>query len=193
MFGRFSRPPSLPARLIASRGTSLVEALVATVIVATITAGVAHLLLWARRATWSAGMLSIAVTLATQKLEALEALTWEVDAAGTAISDDNTDLSREPPGSSGSGLRPSPAGTLATNTSGFFDYVDVNGQWRAAAGGPLPGAAFVRRWSIAPFAADPSNTIVLTVVVLPLVDAAAAEGRPARGARLTSIRTRVLR
>jgi hypothetical protein len=162
-------------------------------IVLVVAAGAAHLLLWGRRAVWSAAWKSVAVTLATQKMASLESLLWEVDPAGTSASDETTDLSTEPPQSNGTGLQSSPGGTLTSNTPGFVDYVDADGQWRGTGVQAPAGAAFVRRWSIEPFATDPTNTLVLTVVVFPLADAAVSAGLPERGARLSTIRTRVAR
>jgi hypothetical protein len=170
-----------------------VDALVATALVVTVAAGTAHLLLWGRRATWAAAGKSKAVALAAEKLERLRGLAWETDASGTPISDEVTDLSAEPPGSGGTGLRPSPAGTLRSDTPGFVDYVDADGRWRGTGTRPTAGAVYVRRWSVEAFAPDNSNTLVLTVLVLPLVDAAGSTGNPGRGVRLTTIRTRAAR
>lgn len=179
---------AIPAR---PDGASLIDALAALTVVIIVTAGAAHVLLWSRRAAWSSGTESLAVTLAAQKLEALAALTWEAGEGGVSMSDEVTDLSEDPAQAGGSGLRPSPPATLSTNTAGFVDFVDRAGSWVGTGSRPPGGAAFVRRWSIQPFAPDPQDAVVLTVVVLPLADAAAGVVRPARGAMLTSIRTRV--
>ena len=172
-------------------GASLIEVLVAVVLVVTVTAGVAQLLVWARREAWSSGSRSIAVTLAAEKLERLRGLTWELDDAGTPRSDATTDLSVEPATASGTGLQPSPADSLTTNTAGFVDYVDAEGRWRGTGARPPAGTAFVRRWSVEAFATDGGNTVVLTVLVVPVADAHMAWST--RGARLATIRTRVAR
>jgi hypothetical protein len=175
-----------------SRGASLIEALAAMAIVGTVSAGAGQLLIWGRRASWTAGSTSMAVTLANQKMTSLQALRWDADVRGTVTSDETTDLSTTPPATGGPGLRPSPAGTLTGNTMGFVDFTDSHGRWCGNGPDPPERAAFVRRWSIQPFAPDPSDTIVLTVVVLPLVDAAVQASHTGRGARLTTVRTRVI-
>jgi hypothetical protein len=180
------------SRLLAkSTGSSLIEALVAAAVVVTVTAGVAHLLIWSRRAVWTAGVQSTATTIAAQKIEQLRALDWYVDVAGVAVSDSTTDLSADPPTSNGSGLQPSPGDALERNTRGFVDYVDAGGR---SLGPDLPRssrAAYVRRWSIAPLQSDMANSLVLRVLVLPLEDAHDPAGRLGRGARLQTIRTRL--
>jgi hypothetical protein len=189
---RVAASPAAPRPVANTRGASLIEVLVALLLVVIVTAGVAHLLVWARRTAWSSGTRSIAVTLAIQKLELLRSLRWDHDDSGTPRSDTTTDLSLEPPAASGTGLQPSPVGTLTTNTPGFVDYVGVDGRWRGTGARPAAGAAFVRRWSVEVFAADGPDTLILTVVVLPLVDApSSSEG--ARGVRLSTIRTRARR
>jgi hypothetical protein len=172
-------------------GASLIEVLVAVVLVVTVIAGVAHLLVWGRREVWFSGSRSIAVTLAAEKLERLRALTWELDEGGTPRSDTSTDLSVEPPTASGAGLQPSPAGALTSNTPGYVDYVDGEGRWRGNGVRTPAGAAFVRRWSVEAFGGDGGNTVILTVLVLPLADAHLSWST--RGVRLATVRTRVAR
>ena len=173
------------------RGASLIDALVAVAVVITVTTGVAQLVLWSRRAIWAARTHTIAVTLAEQKLEQLRSLDWTIDATGASISDESTDVSVDPPGPGGTGLQPTPAGTLAVNTPGYVDYVDAAGGWRGNSPDPPRGAAFVRRWSIEPLPFDAVDTLVITVLVTSVADAAVAREAPARGVRLRTIRTRV--
>jgi type II secretory pathway pseudopilin PulG len=176
--------------LASSSGASLIEALIAMTLVVVTTAGVAQLLVWARRSIAGTSATTMAVMLAAEKMERLRSLTWEVDAAGLPVSDETSDLSWEPARSSGSGLHSSPSGALTSNTAGFVDFIDHEGRWRGTGARPPAGSSFIRRWSIEAWALDPVNTVVLRVVVLPV--AAAAEGdRGTRGVRLTSIRTRV--
>jgi hypothetical protein len=151
------------------------------------------LIVWSRRAAWSAGVETTAVRLAAQKVEQLRALSWHVDSSGEAVSDTTTNLATDPPAVTGTGLQPSPGGTLDRNAPGFMDYVSADGQWRGTGSRPPPGAAFVRRWSIVPLAADAAHTLVLTVIVLPLADVQGQRGRPARGALLQTITTRIVR
>jgi hypothetical protein len=73
------------------------------------------------------------------------------------------------------------------------DFVGVDGRWRGNGPAPPAGAAYVRRWSVAAYAADPADTLVLSVAVLPLVDAVRGGGRSTRGARHATLQTRVAR
>ena len=178
----------------ADHGASLIEALIAVALVCSTITGVAQLLLWSRRAVWSSGAETMAVVLAAQKLEQLRMLTWEIDTNGQPITDDSTDLSTAEPSAGGSGLQASALGTLHENTSGFVDYLDSQGVWRGTGAEPPAGSVFVRRWAILPFAADPLHTVVLHVIVLPVSDAVAADGRrSSRAAHQTTIRTRGVR
>jgi len=176
---------------VESNGASLIEALVSIAILTAVAAGAAHLFVWARRATWTAGSSSIAVTLAIQKMEQLQSLAWTSNREGNAVSDTTTDLSTDPRQSGGGGVMASPGSSLSENTPGFVDYLDAGGRWRGTGTVPPDGSAFVRRWSIKPLPTDPQDTIVLTVLVIPLAHAVAAERPVNRGARLTTVRTRV--
>ena len=173
-------------------GSSLVEALTAAAVAITISTGVALLIARSTRAVWTAGAESAAVFVAQQKLEQLSALEWRIDATGVSRSDLDSDLSLDPPDAGGSGLEPSPGDALDRNTPGFADFVGSDGRWRGRGSTPAPGTAFVRRWSVAPYPRDPANTLVLTVVVLPIAEAAARATHPA-AVRLHTIRTRTAR
>ena len=150
------------------KGFTLLDALVATAILVTVTTGVAGLLTWSTRAVAAAGTETIAVWLAQQKLEQLAALEWSVDEGGLARSDDSTSVAVDPMRASGPGLRPSPSSAADVNTPEYMDFVGADGSWRGEAGLPGAGAAFVRRWSVVPLAGDPLNTLVITVSVRPL-------------------------
>lgn len=173
-------------------GSSLLEALTAAAVIVTISTGVALLIVRSTRAIWAAGVSSSAVVVAEQKLEQLNALEWRTDAAGVRRSDQSSDLSIDPPASSGSGLRPSPSGSLDRNIPGFVDFVGQDGHWRGRGAAPVPGTAFVRRWAIAAHPGDPADTLILTVAVLPVADLAAGIMEPA-AVRLQTIRTRTAR
>lgn len=173
-------------------GSSLVEALTAAAVVITISTGVALLIVRSTRAIWTAGTRSVAVAAAQQKLEQLTALEWRTDAAGIRRSDLSSDLSVDPPAASGSGLQPSPSGSLDRNIPGFADFVGRDGQWRGRGSAPIPGTAFVRRWSVSAHPRDPADTVVLTVVVLPVTEASGRATYPA-AVRLQTLRTRTAR
>jgi prepilin-type N-terminal cleavage/methylation domain-containing protein len=146
-------------------GFSLVEVLVAMLLIATTAAGVGELCAIAAASTRAARNHTWATWLAGDKVEQLRALTWAFAANGLPVSDTTTDLSMQPATSSGSGLSPSPAGSLARSVSGYVDYLDGSGLW-VGAGLTLPSrAVYVRRWSIEPLPANPADTLILQVLV----------------------------
>ena len=185
---RLSRATGRAQRLIDQRGAGLVEAIVSAAIVIVTVTGVGHLLAWSTRAAWSARAKSTAAMHAARKMEHLRALPWRVDPDGAPESDLSTSLATDPATAGGTGLQPSPANALTANVPGFVDYLDANGLVVASAGAAVPpGAGWIRRWSIAPWAADPQHTLILHVIVLPVSAAAGAEA-----VRLSTVRTRVV-
>ena len=174
-------------------GITLLDALVATAILVTVTTGVAGLITWSTRATAAAGTETTAVWLAQEKLEQLAALEWSVDEGGLARSDESTSVAVDPMRASGPGLRPSPGSAADVNTPEYMDFVAADGSWRGDAGLPRAGAAFVRRWSVVPLASDALNTLVITVSVRPLSEARRGSQVVSSGATLQTVRTRLLR
>jgi len=173
-------------------GITLLDALVATAILMTVTTGVAGLLTWSTRAAAVAGTQTTAVWLAQQKLEQLAALEWSVDERGIARSDESTSVAVDPMRDSGPGLRASPGSAADVDTPEYMDFTGADGSWRGNAA-PRPGAAFVRRWSVVPFAGDAQNTLVITVSVRPLSEARRGSRQVSSGATLQTVRTRLLR
>jgi prepilin-type N-terminal cleavage/methylation domain-containing protein len=153
-------------------GFSLIEAMVATTILAVALVSLADLLVYATRATMGSRNTTRAVILAEQKMEQLKALAWSSTDDGGSVSDVGSNVAAASvSGQCGAvatgaavGLTPSPAGALAINTDGYVDYVDAHG---CALGGgqvPPPGTTHIRRWAIA--VTDSSrDTLVLQVVV----------------------------
>lgn len=120
-----------------------------------------------------------------QKLEQLRALRWALAAdSGLPDADESTDSSTEPATSSGGGLSPSPAGTLAANIPGYVDYLDARGGWVGTGATPPGGAVFIRRWSIGRLPADPEDTLVLQVLVTTIRRAGQADHGPGERSRL---------
>src|SRR4029450_7932069 len=78
------------------------------------------------------------------KLEELRALSWSVDLNGLPVSD--------------AALTPSPAGSLDSNTSGYFDLLDATGRIVNT-----NGAVVVRRWAVVPVDVGIADTLALTV------------------------------
>ena len=99
-------------------GFTLLEVLIAILLVASVAMGVAQLFAWTMIATENARHQTSSTALAVQKMEELRALTWAFGPGGGALSDMSTNLSTDPATTAGPGLSVSPAGTLSTNTSG---------------------------------------------------------------------------
>jgi type II secretory pathway pseudopilin PulG len=135
-------------------GFSLLEALVATSIMAVGVAALAQLAGWSLYANVQARQTTLAPVLAQQKIEEL--------VAEAAVG----------------GLAPSPAGTLASDVAGYYDFVDRAG--RPLGAGPAPAdSAYARRWSIEPLPASPAHMSILQVLVIDLRHHAAGNAVPA--------------
>ncbi|HZT75596.1 MAG TPA: prepilin-type N-terminal cleavage/methylation domain-containing protein [Vicinamibacterales bacterium] len=117
-------------------GFTLLEAVIATAILATGLASLAQIAALSTRATNAAAARSVATLLAIDKLEQLRALQWTVDRAGMPASD--------------AGLATSPGDALDRDADGFVDHP--------------PGAT--RRWSIQPLPPYAADALVLQVRVI---------------------------
>ena len=148
-------------------GFSMVEVLVALLLLMVVATGVAGLFGVALKATHAARNQTSTSVLAEQKMEQLRSLTWGFDTSGQnlPVTDTTTDLSQPVPTGMGQGLNPSPINSLNSNTAGYVDYLDKRGQW-VGTGAVIPAAAvYVRRWNIQPLPTNPNNTLVLQVLV----------------------------
>jgi type II secretory pathway pseudopilin PulG len=176
-------------------GFSLIEVLIATLLLATALTTLAQLFGVATRSNIDARSTTYAAVLAQQKLEELRGLTWGFDPQGLPISDvsTNTAVSPETP-TGGTGLAPSPAGSLGTNTGGYVDYVDQFGTKLGGGVAPPVDAVYVRRWSVEPLPSNPNNTLILQVLVFRNRDRGTANDGAGRvlpdEARLVTVKTR---
>jgi type II secretory pathway pseudopilin PulG len=155
---RSPQPPPFPA----SAGFSLIEAIIATGLLATLVVGVGQVFLISSRAIHIARVRTLAAILAGQKMEQLRSLSWAHAPGGGLLSDLTTNLAVEPPSTDGPGLSPAPAGSLDADVPLYVDYANASGARTPTA----TSAAFVRRWSVAPLASDPQNLLILEVRVL---------------------------
>ncbi len=139
---------------------------------------------------------TFAAVLAAQKLEQLRGLTWSVGTLGEPVSDLSTNLAlpvQSPAG--GQGLSQSPSNSLETNVEGYVDYVDQFGRILGGGSTVPDRAVFIRHWSVEPLPANPTDTLVLQVVVTPRNRGTAGRhgggvGRLPGEARLMSVKTR---
>ncbi|HSF99876.1 MAG TPA: hypothetical protein VLA20_02055, partial [Vicinamibacterales bacterium] len=152
-------------------------------------------------ATQAARNQTSTTVLASQKLEQLRSLTWGFDEAGTGlpVSDTTTNLGQDPPTGNGSGLNPSPPGTLNQNIAGYVDYLDARGRWVGTGAAPPATATYIRRWSIEPLPTNPNNTLILQVLVTTVKRQSEMAGVPgprrrmADDALVVSVKTRKAR
>ncbi len=175
-------------------GFSLLEALVATTILTVAVSALAGLSAMATRANDDAGAMSVATILAGQKMEQLRALAWGFDAAGAPVADTTTDTTVVPPRSSGgTGLSSSDGGALERNVPGYCDFLDAAGRSLGGGADAPSGAAYIRRWSIAPLP-NADAVIVIQVRVMRargrLVAGPLDRGPRSDEARLFGVKTR---
>lgn len=183
-------------RIGGSRGFSLVEVLVATTIVVVALVALAQLVAISTSANTNARATTYAAVLAQQKIEQLRGLTWGFDSLGQPLTDTTTDVTVVPErASGGKGLSPSPSGSLTRNVDGYCEFVDADGRSLGGGSSPPPETAYIRRWSVEPLPADPTNTVVLQVRVTRLrnrgsVDSAGKILRLPDEARIVTVKTR---
>ena len=178
------------------RGFSLLEVLFATTMLVVGVAGLAQLFALSTRTNTSARATTFASVLAQQKMEQLRGLTWGFDTLGLPLTDTSTNIAaavESPTG--GTGLTPSPTGTLGSNTNGYVDYLDATGKSLGSGSNAPKGTVFVRRWSIEPLPTNPNNTLVLQVLVFrngnrPTADNTVGVKRLPDEARIISVKTR---
>jgi type II secretory pathway pseudopilin PulG len=176
-------------------GFSLIETMIATMLLATALVSTAQLMVIAIRGNTAAQRSTFTTTLAQDKLEQLRGLAWGYDELGLPINDYTTNLGVNPPTDNGVGLSPSPGDALASNMTGYVDYLDRSGT--VLGGGPTPtvGTVYVRRWSVEPLPTNPNNTLIIQVLAFSVGDRAntgvgVVHDRARDEARLVTVKTR---
>jgi len=186
-----------PLRLNSEAGFSLMETLVATLLLAVSLVSVAQLFALSTTANLRAKTTTVASVLAQQKMEQLRSLAWGFDRTGLPVSDFVTDTAGDAPAAAGGkGLSSSPNDSLTNNVNGYVDYVDGTGHALGGGTNPPEGTLYVRRWSVEPLPTNPNNTLVLQVFVF-RIDGRAntmASNQPVsrfpEEARLVTVKTR---
>ena len=184
---------------IVDGGFTLVEVVIAMMLLTTVALGVAQIFCIAIQRNMAARHQTSTTVLAQQKLEQLRALTLGFDAAtGQPLTDTSTNLTTEPPSAGGGGLNPSPSNSLISNTPGYVDYLDSRGNWVGSGGTPPATALYVRRWSVLPLPANPDNSLILQVLVTIVgrdqeVLAGGVRRRAADEALVATLKTRKMR
>ena len=131
-----------------ARGSSLLEAVIAAALLATVLTGVLPLVTTAVAATTAARADLVAAHVARQRLAQLQALTHATLPSGV-IADDRSRLDEAEvftPG--GPGLQPTGLTPLQAPTAPWVDWLDEHGAWLASGTQVPPGARFSRRWGI---------------------------------------------
>jgi prepilin-type N-terminal cleavage/methylation domain-containing protein len=167
------------------RGFTLVEAVVALALVATVAVSVSTALVVGRAMAVHDREQTIGRVAARARLAMLTSLAFHTlvaaDGSAVAITDTTTDVTAEPPAPGGTGLAVSPPDALWRDTSGFVDYLDATGRDLGSRAGARERAAFVRRWAIGRQGGGAGEVCVMAVLVAPLATAARAEaGDPSR-------------
>ena len=181
--------------LAGETGSTLIEVLVATLIMVTGMIAMSQLFLVSTANNTGSRSDTYSTVLAEQKMEQLRALAYGFDLAGLPVSDIDTDTSVSPPAANGgTGLQPSPPSALQTNTKGFVDHVDGQGTIVGNNVSPPASAVYTRRWSVEPLPTNPNNTIILQVLVTPIRDRGQANAgnvnRLPGEARVMTVKTR---
>jgi prepilin-type N-terminal cleavage/methylation domain-containing protein len=190
------------SRCTDARGFSLVEVIVAMLVLSVGLISIAQLFAVSTKGNTAARANTFTVMLAQQKMEQLRALTWGFDTIGLPVSDYSTDTTNvgtlagctTSGTGTGTGLSPSPSGTLGQNTDGWVDYLDLNGCDLGGGGTAPDGTTYIRRWSVEPLPTNPNNTVILQVLVTKRTNRGAADSgnvdRLPEETRLMSVKTR---
>ena len=154
-------PVSRPTREESERGSSLIEAMAATVLLAIVMAGLMGMDAVASRITENYGHLAARTAeYAQDKMEQLMALAW---------GDTTTDTTVFPAtAAGGTGLAQGGSSDVAAPVAGYVDYLDQNGQLiPAGAGGAAPAGWFYKRvWRVdVPAANLKQITVSVTVAI----------------------------
>jgi prepilin-type N-terminal cleavage/methylation domain-containing protein len=157
-------------RTSSARGFSLVEVLIASMLLATAVAGLVQLMIVGMRQGDFVRDETLAQALAQSRLDMLRAAVWSYDALGARIS--------------AAALAESPPGALVADQPGYVDLIDGFGR----VAGDISAAVYTRRWSVAATGGD-VDSLVLRVCVWSLARrAGVANDMPT--ACVTSLRTR---
>ncbi len=124
-----------------SRGFSLVETLVAITLVACAITGLAQLVAMSARANRESRQRTLAIVLATEKMEQLRSASSTLEASGTD--------------------------SLAGNVDGLCDFLDEYGRTLGSGTSAPVGTMYERRWSVQDISAAATAAWLLQVNVRP--------------------------
>jgi type II secretory pathway pseudopilin PulG len=139
-------------------GFSLIEAVMALALTATIAIGVSTSLVASRAAGVRARDTAIAVIAARARLAELAALRFDIAIGADGVAAPRTDA----------GLAPSPPDALSADRAGYVDYLDASGAPLGADARAAASAAYVRRWTIGRQGGGPAEAALVAVMVAPV-------------------------
>jgi type II secretory pathway pseudopilin PulG len=176
--------PCRAASIRTAPGFSLLETVVALGLSVTLLGTLFPVYWHVTRGALLAHTHSVSTMLAAQRLEQLRSLAFRFDegpAGPERFTDLSTGFSGAAAGADGTGLSPSPPGTLLVATPGYVDYLDEHGRWLGTGTAVPGGAVFVRRWAVTPSLSTPQDGVLLQVVVAAVADE--SRGGPRTDAR----------
>ena len=139
--------------LSSCRGVSLLEAVIASALLATVLTGVAPLVSMAAASVSTARGDVLAAQLARQRLAQIEALAHVRTAAGVSV-DVVSRFEGDGFVQTGSGLSPTGLQPLTMPVAGLVDWLDERGTWLGSGAAPPVNAHYARRWAVGSPASD---------------------------------------
>jgi hypothetical protein len=158
-----------PRSTSAQRGASLLEAVMASGLLATVLATILPLVASSAVALAATRADLLAAHLARQRLSHLQTLTHFTAPSGIVFDRESRLDDAEPFTSGGAGLTPTGASPLQTTTATWADWLDEHGGWQSSGTAQPAGARFLRRWGV--LAAGTEGCVRLWVEVSPLAPA----------------------
>jgi hypothetical protein len=157
----------MSARVLhATRGSSLLEAVVAAGLLATVLTAILPLVTASVAGTAASRGDLMAAHLARQRLAHLQALTHVRTPAGVLVDQMSRLDEASPFGVGGPGLTASGLGPLQASAPLWVDWLDAHGAWQGGGAVPPARARYRRRWAI--LATGQDTCVRLWVEVVPL-------------------------
>lgn len=156
--------------LASPRGFTLFETLIATGILVTALAGVAHLFILSSHLTQQANIAGAALSAAQDKIEILSGVAFDYDSDAQPVTDPS--------------LAISPASSLDEDRAPFVDWIGPSGESHDKP----ENAIFARRWKVTSITNDAPDAVVVEVCVFRMPSAGVAAHDA--DACLSTVRTR---
>ncbi len=166
----------MPSRRTCHDGTSLIEAVIASGLLALVLVALLPLTTAAIAGTHAGRTDGRAASLARHRLAQLRGLT-HMRTASTAIVDLTTRVDHAEPAVGGPGLSPTGVAPLEYPTEGWSDWLDEQGRWVGAGPSPPAGARYGRQWGV--LSGETSACVRLWVSVQPLHEPASRRAHAA--------------